>query len=50
MKEIAGDHGEDSGDENEAELLTQEASIPLRELLERLKGVSSLCLQTKSHF
>ncbi|KAK3727802.1 hypothetical protein QZH41_008221 [Actinostola sp. cb2023] len=39
LKEIAGDHGDDSDDDNETALLTQEAAIPLKELLERLRGV-----------
>jgi len=46
LKEIAGDNGDESDNENEAELLTQEAAIPLKELLERLKGVRRSDLPT----
>lgn len=41
LKEIAGENGEDSGDENEADMLAQDAAMPLRELLAKLKGVRS---------
>ncbi|XP_032226547.2 probable protein phosphatase 2C 3 isoform X2 [Nematostella vectensis] len=41
LKEIAGDN-DDSGDENEADLLTKDANIPLSELLAKLKEVHGL--------
>ncbi|XP_020917035.1 probable protein phosphatase 2C 21 isoform X2 [Exaiptasia diaphana] len=48
LKEIAGDKGEDSENENEAELLAEEANMPLIELLERLKSAAQNQIESGS--